>query len=413
MGVNLGVAETTRASSVTNSMSPTSPLESLGVYVHFPWCLAKCPYCDFFSLAAERSAIPHRAYADAVLRELERRAGELPAFALGSVFFGGGTPSLWEPSELGRVLAGIRAAFPGERVEVTAECNPSSFDAARAEALLRAGVNRVSLGVQGLDRERLGFLGRLHDAEGALAALRTALAAGFERVSADVIFGVVGQSPDDARREVLAVAELGPTHLSAYALTIEPATRFGALAKAGRLPLLEDDLVARSFEVVGRALEDAGFEHYEISNFARSGHYAEHNLAVWRGQPYLGLGTGAWGTVPVGEELLRYRNAPAPERYQAASRSAALWQVSELVSDAERIAPDTALKERLMLGLRLAEGVELDALAASTGATAWTRERERAVERLVTRGQLEQRGSRLVIPRSAWLFADGVVRELL
>lgn len=394
-------------------VSPRVVSKPLGVYVHFPWCLAKCPYCDFFSLAAERSAIPHREYADAMLRELERRAAELRDHTLTSVFFGGGTPSLWEPAELGRVLAAIRAAFSGADVEVTAECNPSSFDERRAAELGAVGVNRVSLGVQGLERERLGFLGRLHDADGALRAVRTALGAGFARVSADLIFGVAGEAPEVARREALAIAELGPTHLSAYALTIEPGTRFGALAKAGKLPLLAEDLVARSFEVVGRALEDAGFEHYEISNFAREQHYAAHNLAIWRGQPYLGLGTGAWGTVPRAGGLLRYRNAPAPERYLTASATAPLWEISELVSDAEAVDAETALRERLMLGLRLAEGIDLARAGRETGAAGFTREREQSADRLVRAGRLVREGDTLRIPKSAWLFADGVVRELM
>jgi putative oxygen-independent coproporphyrinogen III oxidase len=398
-------------------MSVATEPETLGVYVHFPWCLAKCPYCDFFSVAEERPNIPHRAYADAVLRELERRAAELGPVRLTSIFFGGGTPSLWEPSELGRVLRAIRATFSGDQggspVEITAECNPSSFDDARAAALLEAGVNRVSLGVQGLEPKRLEFLGRLHDPEGGLRALRTALRAGFERVSADLIFGVAGETAEEARREALTLAELGPTHLSAYALTIEPGTRFGALAKAGRLPLLEDDIVARSFEAVSTALASAGFEHYEISNFARDGHYSAHNLAVWRGGAYLGLGTGAWGTVRRADSIVRYRNAPAPERYLKASSSAALWSTSELVSDMEAIAPETALRERLMLGLRLAEGIDLGALERATGAPGWTSERRRAAERLVRAERLVIDGDCLRVPRSAWLFADGVVRDLL
>ena len=394
-------------------MSAAAEPRPLGVYVHFPWCLAKCPYCDFFSLAEERRNIPHAAYADAVLRELERRAAELGPRRLESVFFGGGTPSLWEPQELARVLAGIRAAFGNATVEVTAECNPSSFDAERAHALLTAGVNRVSLGVQGLEARRLEFLGRLHDPAGGLAALRAALGAGFERVSADLIFGVAGQTPEEARAEALALAELGPTHLSAYALTIEPGTRFGALAKANRLPLLEDDLIARSFEAVSSALMGAGYEHYEISNFARGAHYAAHNLAVWRGGEYIGLGTGAWGTVRVRDELVRYRNAPAPDRYLRTSASAELFSVSELVSDVERIEPETAVRERLMLGLRLAEGVDFEALERELGVPVWTTERQRTAERLVRSGRLERWGSRLAVPRSAWLFADGVVRELM
>jgi putative oxygen-independent coproporphyrinogen III oxidase len=386
----------------------------LGVYVHFPWCLQKCPYCDFYSLATERAAIPHRAYADAILCELERRAPELDEPPpLGSIFFGGGTPSLWEPRELGRVLRRILELFPSRgSVEVTAECNPSSFDERRAAELLEAGINRVSLGAQSLDAERLAFLGRLHDGAGALGAVRTALRAGFSRVSADLIFGVSGQSPEAARDEARAVAELGPTHVSAYALTIEPGTRFGQLAKAKSLPLLSDDLVARSFELVAETLEGMGFAHYEISNFAREGHYAEHNLAIWRGGTYVGIGAGAWGTVRTAGSLLRYRNAPAVDRYQAATAGAPLWSVSPLVSDTEHIQPSTSVIERLLLGLRLAEGVDLDVLSRATGTAVRTPERERAIEALVQKQRLIRDGTRVRIPKHAWLFSDAVIREL-
>ena len=401
------------SSAIAPDLAQAAP-RPLGVYVHFPWCLQKCPYCDFYSLAIERAAIPHVAYADAVLRELERRRAELTGYELETVFFGGGTPSLWEPSELGRVLAGIRAAFPARgEPEVTAECNPSSFDGDRAAALRAAGVNRISLGIQGLERERLEFLGRLHDAGGALGALRTAIATGFPRVSADLIFGVDRQSPERARDEALAVAELGPTHVSAYALTIEPGTRFGSLARAGKLPLLEEDLVARSFSAVESALESVGFAHYEISNYARQGHFSRHNLGTWRGHDYLGLGAGAFGTVRTREGRVRYRNAPATERYAAATVAAPLFRISELVSDTELISAETAFSERLLLGLRLAEGVDLDEAARETGAPAWTDERERAISRLVRSGRLAREGSRITIPRDAWLFADGVIRELL
>jgi oxygen-independent coproporphyrinogen-3 oxidase len=378
--------------------------------------LQKCPYCDFYSLKTEREAIPHAAYADAVIAELERRAAALSERRLGSVFFGGGTPSLWQTSELGRVLAAIQRTFPSSsEVEVTAECNPSSFDAKKADELGRAGVNRVSIGVQGLDRERLAFLGRLHDAEGALGAVRTALASGIRRVSADFIFGVAGQTPNDAAREAGALAELGTTHLSAYALTIEPGTDFGARAKRNALPLLDDELVARSFEAVERELESAGFEHYEISNYAREGHYAEHNLSTWRGEEYVGLGAGAFGTVKVKSTLVRYRNARAVDRYleAASNEEAALFAPSELVSDAERIDGKTQVVERLMLGLRLASGVSTALIERETGSSAWTADRERTAARLVGMGRLERSGDRLRIPQKAWLFADAVIRELL
>jgi oxygen-independent coproporphyrinogen-3 oxidase len=229
-----------------------------------------------------------------------------------------------------------------------------------------------------------------------------------------VIFGVAGQRAEEARDEVRRIAELGPTHVSAYALTIEPGTRFGSLARAGKLPLLEDDIVARSFDAVHSALAELGFEHYEISNYARGGHYAEHNLAIWRGAPYLGLGAGAWGTVRTRAGLVRYRNAPATDRYASNAGSARLWDVSPLVSDSELIEPGTALSERILLGLRLAEGVDLRAAGRECGVEdAWTEERERAAMRLVRQGRLERDGDRVRIPQRAWLFADAVVRELL
>ncbi len=394
----------------------------IGVYVHFPWCLAKCPYCDFLSVAAERPAIPHERYADAVTAELARRRTALGPRRLRSVFFGGGTPSLWEPRQLGRVLAAIREAFPSDAgdpdPEISVECNPSSLDRARAEALLGVGANRLSIGVQGLDAERLRFLGRLHDPERALGAVKDALAAGAARVSADLIFGVAGQAPAQAAAEVLAVAALGVGHVSAYALTIEPGTLFGALAANGRLPLLPDDTVAEAFLAVDAALTGAGFEHYEISNYARPGERARHNLGYWSGDDYLGLGCGAWGTVTTASGRLRYRNTPAPERYTA---SADAWRDAELdtvqpgglVANVEPIDAETALRERLMLGLRLREGFDLERAAGELGVEAWPRSRARAADRLVDRGRLEREAGVLRIPQQAWLLADATIGELL
>ncbi len=351
--------------------------------------------------------MPHAAYRDKVLAELERRRAELGARRLRSVFFGGGTPSLWEPRELGGTLRGILDSFHANasEVEVTVECNPSSFDLELARALLDLGVNRVSIGVQSLEPERLVFLGRLHAAEDGLRAVRDALAAGVPRVSADLIFGVRGQSPEDAAREATRLAELGPSHLSAYALTIEPGTEFGARAKRGMLPLLPDEVVADSFVAVDDALGRLGFEHYEISNYAREGARSAHNVGYWRGEDYLGLGTGAWGTV----SSVRYRNTPSPERYLAAD----LGDLRGLEAEHELLSPATALRERIMLGLRMAEGLDLAAAAAELGVSAWTPERTRAAEKLVARGRLEREGDRLRVPKKAWLFADGTIAELL
>ncbi|MES1178703.1 MAG: radical SAM family heme chaperone HemW [Myxococcales bacterium] len=390
----------------------------LGVYVHFPWCLKKCPYCDFLSVAAERPALPHKAYADSVIAELERRVQTLEDVRLESVFFGGGTPSLWEPEELGRVLARIRELIPNAapEVEITVECNPTSFDVERGRALQSVGVNRVSIGVQSLDAERLQFLGRLHDVGSGLRAVQDALESGMPRVSADFIFGVSGQKADVAAREARILSELGTTHLSAYALTIEPGTQFGALARKGKLPLLDEAAVADSFLAVERTLEGAGFEHYEVSNYAKPGAQSRHNLGYWIGRSYLGLGCGAWGTLYEAGARYRYRNTPAPERYVAAASSYAtadLSLVSPLVANYEPLSPETALAERIMLGLRLASGIDLERSAAELGTDLWTAERARARDRLLIQGKLTIQGSRVAIPKQHWLFADGIIAALM
>ncbi len=394
-----------------------SSCRPLGIYVHFPWCLKKCPYCDFLSVAAAREAIPHRAYADAVLRELSARLPLLAApYRLESIFFGGGTPSLWQTDELGRVLEALLAAFAGQRaseLEITAECNPTSLDLDKARALRDVGVNRLSLGVQGLDAERLAFLGRLHDPAGGLDAARAALGAGMPRVSVDFIFGVAGQAPEQAAREATLLAELGTTHVSAYALTIESGTDFGARAKKGRLPLLDEALVADSFQAVDSVLTAAGFEHYEISNFARHGHVSRHNLGYWRGHDYLGLGTGAWGTVTLAEGRVRYRTTPSPERYLAAGFAAPFRQGSDGCAVLEPLDAETSLRERIMLGLRLAEGLDLDAAGLELGVDALAGERRAALARALDRGRLESADGRLRIPKRQWLFADGIISELL
>jgi putative oxygen-independent coproporphyrinogen III oxidase len=390
----------------------------VGVYVHFPWCIKKCPYCDFLSVPSARQDIPHARYADAVVREIAARQNELGALRLRTVFFGGGTPSLWHSKELGRVLRAIEGAFgsgPGSP-EITVECNPGSLGPDSARALLDVGVNRLSVGVQALDEERLRFLGRWHSPGQALAALTAAIEAGMPRVSADLIYGVAGQSPEAAAAEVELLAALGLGHLSAYALTIEPQTAFGALAKKGRLPLAPDSSVADSFVAVDEALGRLGLEHYEISNFARPGHAAEHNLGYWRGLDYVGLGCGAWGTVTRQGRRFRYRNRPQPQGYMESALALPPGDAAalrSLESEGEALAPETLLSESLMLGLRLAEGVDVEQAAVRTGATMWTHDRRRSAQRLIARGQLEEQGPRLSIPKPSWLFADGIISELL
>jgi len=366
------------------------------VYVHFPYCLAKCPYCDFASYAIEGAdRVDHAGYAHTVLEELERRAPSVEGRRIETVFFGGGTPSLWAPAELGRVLAGIRARLScSDDLEVTVECNPTSLDEERARALLDVGVNRLSIGVQSLDDARLRYLGRLHDARGARAAVADALRSGMPRVSADLIFGLPEQTPAQACAEALALCDIGLSHLSCYQLTIEPGTRFGELAKRGRLPLADEGSVAESFLAIEAALATRGLAHYEISNYARPGQEARHNLAYWRGDEYLGLGCAAVGFVLTGQgHGVRYRNDPRPEGY---TRGATATE--------EPIDDETRIRERIMLGLRVKGGVDLE--------SAWNPERERAAAWLSERGRIERTGTRVAIPPAAWLWADDTAARL-
>jgi len=382
----------------------TNHARAISVYVHFPWCLQKCPYCDFASATIKRPEVPHRAYADAVIAELQARAADLVDARLVSVFFGGGTPSLWAAAELGRVLSAIRAAFgaQAEPLEITVECNPSSLDAVAAHALAAAGVNRLSLGVQSLDDAQLRFLGRLHDGALALAAL-TAAQGAVSRVNGDLIFGLPGQLPGDAAEHAARLVAHGLSHVSAYALTIEPGTQFGQLHAKGRLPLAREDDVALGYEAVQSALCDAGFEHYEVSNYARPGQRSEHNLHYWRGGAYLGLGAGAVGCLDEGPgRRRRYRNDPHPERYMAGSAARSV-EVSS-----EALGPDELVREQLMLGLRTSEGMDLVRGEALAGVDP-LRGRLRAVERALERGELVREGARLRVPLARWLHLDSIV----
>lgn len=395
------------------------------VYVHFPYCLAKCPYCDFVSYKADPAAIDHVGYADAVLRELEARVSAIGARrALGSVFFGGGTPSLWSPGELGRVLRGIRERFDvTDALEVTVECNPTSLDEAKARALLEVGVNRLSIGTQSLRQDELEFLGRLHDPDGALRAIRGALAAGVARVSSDLIFALPHQAPEDAERQAVALASEGLSHLSCYELTIEPGTRFGELAKRGRLPLADEGRAAEAFSAIEGALTARGYVHYEISNYARPGEEARHNLGYWRGDEYLGLGCAAVGSVAPGPGTLgaggalrvRYRNETDPARYVEKTRAVRGDRLGEgdgLSTSTEALDGEALLRERIMLGLRLQDGFDLEASAHELGVEPWPRERARAAERLVSLGRLTREGGRLRIEGAARLLTNDAAARL-
>lgn len=377
------------------------------VYVHFPWCARKCPYCDFTTYPKEPSSVPSEAYADAVLRELSLRAPMLDGRTLCSVFFGGGTPSLWSPAALGRVLQGILNAFDAVAgdLEVTAECNPNSFDQSRATALLDAGVNRLSLGVQSLRDHHLDFLGRLHNASEALAALSIAMRT-VPRVSADLMFGLPTQTVSELCEDIDQLVDAGVAHVSAYALTIEPQTPFGALHRKGLLQVSSDDCYADLFSAAEDAFALKGFAHYEVSNYARAAQESRHNQHYWRGGAYLGLGVGAVGCLDAAQGAARrWRNNPDPDQYMAAQT------LDSVEHSEERLGAVELNREALMLGLRTTEGVDLAQARQRSGQDV-RKGREAAIAQAIDRDELHDTGTHLTVPHNKWLKLDAIVRDL-
>ncbi len=381
----------------------SDPTET-SVYVHFPWCARKCPYCDFASEPMRSDAVPHDAYADALLRELDARAEALEGRSLKSVFFGGGTPSLWAPNALKRTLEGIHEAFgeATEEVEVTVECNPSSLDRDHAALLRQAGVNRLSIGVQSLRDPHLRFLGRLHDRDQALAALDGATKE-MPRVSADLMFGMPGQTVGELGEDIARIADTGVRHVSAYALTIEEKTMFGSLHRAGKLRVSPEEQYAELFEHAERCFADLGWTHYEVSNYAADGEHSRHNLHYWLGGAYVGLGAAAVGCLDQGPgRAERWRNEPNPQRYM---------RQQTLEVEVEELGPDEIIREALMLGLRTVDGMNLFATERRAGQN--PREgREDEIARAIERGNLVQDGEWLRVPVDRWLKLDGIVRDL-
>ena len=321
-------------------MTSSDP-DGWGVYVHFPWCLRVCPYCDF-NVYQARDA-PRREYTAAVLTQWVAARHEFPDEAPRTVFLGGGSPSLLGAELVGRVLQGLGPA-PG--AEVTLEANPEDADGGAWAALVDAGVNRLSLGVQSFEPAVLQKLGRAHAAELGARAVDIALAAGFERVSVDLIFGVPGQR--DWEGTLHRAVALGVGHVSTYSLTVEAGTRF---ASDGVRAAGEDEALAMlrtSLEILGAA----GFERYEVSNHARPGERSQHNGLYWAGRPWLGLGAGAHSHLPRGQRARRWAGLRRPADFMAAAEAGAVDWSEDLDADA-------VLRERLMMGLRRVGGVRV------------------------------------------------------
>jgi oxygen-independent coproporphyrinogen-3 oxidase len=363
-----------------------------GLYVHFPYCLRRCPYCDF-TIAIARS-IPGARYASAVLAELRLRVAERPAWAerpLDSIYLGGGTPSLWDPREVGRVLQGIAGALPlAPGAEISLEANPEVADSARLAGYRSAGVNRLSLGIQSFEAAVLAMLGRSHSPSDAEDAFRGARAAGFENVSVDLIHGVPGQSFAGAVADARRAAALGPEHVSSYVLTVDrehlgAETVFSRHLRQGRLALPDDAVVVEMVDAVGEVFAAAGLERYEISSHAVPGRHSRHNALYWTGGESLALGAGAVGFHREGTGAVRTTNLRSAPRWLEVVEAGRLPD-----EERETLGPEALYEERLLLGLRLRSGVDLRRLWTEHGVAP----RSAAVEALVRDGFLESVGSR-------------------
>ncbi len=358
-------------------------MESLALYIHWPFCLSKCPYCDFNSHV--RDKIPQQRFISALRRELAWEASRLGQRHLTSIFFGGGTPSLMPPDGVAALIADAKRYFaPAEDIEVTLEANPTSVEAGRLAEFRDAGVNRVSLGVQSLEPDALRLLGRQHDVASAVQALCLARDL-FSRVSFDLIYARPGQQMAAWRAELRRALSLGSDHLSLYQLTIEPGTAFEGQYRRGELKLPDDDLAVALYEATQEEAAQFGLAPYEVSNYARPGAESRHNLAYWRYSDYAGIGPGAHGRVTLGDRLVATRRHRAPEPWAERVKTTGHGSTSE-----ETLPPVERAREMLLMGLRLSEGISLARFAARTGRTMAESVDQDVLQAAIDAGYLEQ-----------------------
>jgi oxygen-independent coproporphyrinogen-3 oxidase len=381
-------------------MSLTTPF---AVYVHWPFCLSKCPYCDFNS-HVRQGGIDEARFVRAYQTEIAATAARVPGRTVSSIFFGGGTPSLMQPSSVQAILDCIANHWTvAPDVEVTLEANPTSVEATRFRGYRSAGVNRVSLGVQSLNDAALKELGRLHSAQEALDAVAVARSI-FDRYSFDLIYARPQQTTDAWAAELKRAISEAAEHLSLYQLTIEPDTPFFGLHKAGKLKIPDNDLARDLYDLTQMICTDAGLPAYEISNHARPGAECRHNLVYWRGHDYAGIGPGAHGRLTIDGRRLATETEKRPEAW--------LMRVEEAgtgLTVTEKLTPGETADEYLLMGLRLAEGIDLERYSAISGRTLDARR----VAILREEGAVETTADgRLRVTQSGFPLLDAVVADL-
>ena len=381
-----------------------------GIYVHVPFCVRKCGYCDFYSVAGGEEA--RDGFPALVEREMDLLLHAYPGEAdipADTVYFGGGTPTVLGPDRLRRLLAAIRSRFPvAEDAEITTEANPGTVTGDDFSRLREGGFNRVSLGVQSFRPETLAALGRIHSVEDVRAVYRGGRRARFSSVGIDLIFGNPGQSEAEWQEDLDLAVTFLPDHVSAYALTPEPGTPIHGAIRGGGIALPDDDAVARMYTAARETLRTAGYSHYEISNFARPGKECRHNMKYWRRDGYLGLGPSAHGLLFPGGSTpfgLRTANPPSlPEYARALGEGRPPW------GSPRACGREDAWKESLIFGLRLAEGVSLSSIEKRNGPPPDVA--REAVETLIGSGLLLREGDRLRLPERYWFVSNEVLQRL-
>ncbi|HET8974105.1 MAG TPA: radical SAM family heme chaperone HemW [Pseudolabrys sp.] len=381
-------------------MSLTTPF---GVYVHWPFCLSKCPYCDFNS-HVRHGGVDEGRFLGAYETEIAATAARAPGRTVSTMFFGGGTPSLMQPSSVQRILDCIAEHWSvAPDVEVTLEANPTSVEAKRFRGFRTAGVNRVSLGVQSLDDAALKELGRLHSAQEALDAVAIARSI-FDRYSFDLIYARPHQSRNAWATELKRAIAEAAEHLSLYQLTIEPDTPFFGLHKAGKLPIPDEDLARDLYDLTQVICADANLPAYEVSNHARPGAECRHNLVYWRGHDYAGVGPGAHGRLTIDGRRVATETEKRPEAW--------LMRVETIgtgVTVSEKLTAGETADEYLLMGLRLAEGIDLDRYNALSGRTL----DPKRISILREEGAVETTADgRLRVTQSGFPLLDAVVADL-
>lgn len=383
--------------------------ESIGIYVHIPFCSRKCPYCDLNSVVAAH--LPEEEYTEAVLQELSSRIRERPALSgrtLETVYIGGGTPSLMSAGGIERLVSGIRRAFPLSRQqEVTVEANPGTVTSDKLVRFKEGGVNRLSIGVQSFHERGLHSLGRIHSVGDSLKCYESARRAGFLNVGVDLIFGTPGQSVAEWEADLDMAISLKPEHISAYNLTVEKGTPFSRLMKEGGLLLPAEKDQITMYELCMDRLKSEGYHHYEISNFALDGFESLHNNRYWLALDYLGLGAGAHSYLSSPDWGVRWWNEKDPLRYMEQTKRA-----GQAVDGTERLTHEEAVTEGIFLGLRRVEGIDMDWFAGRFQVS-WTGSLKERIKTLEAQGVIRERDNALSLTRKGILVSNEVALALI